>query len=218
MGFTVDEKSSEQVIGDPDRLERYLDDFLRDSGQTFDGWVERFGQGFYTARNQAILDLLRPLNPKRIFEFACAGGFLAKLLLDEIPGIERYECSNFSRRMVEYCSRQLSNYPHCDTSFVNADLGCSADMRHKRLGEYDVFLTTSFEHIEHDIELIKALPPGRIFLFGVAGFDDPEHYRYFTSDKEVRDRYAEHLSILHVEKLPRRKFVVLARTRGEAPG
>lgn len=214
----MDEKTSEQVIGDPDRLERYLDDFLRDSGQTFDSWVERFGQGFYCARNQAVLDLLRPLNPKRIFEFACAGGFLAKLLLDEISGIERYECSNFSHRMVEYCRRQLNDYPNCDTSFVNADLGSSADMRDKRLGEYDVFLTTSFEHIEHDIELIKALPPGRIFLFGVAGFDDPEHYRYFTGEKEVLDRYAKHLSILRVEKLPRRKFVVLTRTKGEAPG
>lgn len=208
--------SRQATIRDLDALERYIDDYLASIGSTFEEWMERFGQGAYALRNQSILNLMAPHRPRRILEFACAGGFLAKLLLDRVPTIERYYCTNFSVRLVEYCRSQLSGYPQCSVGLVNADVAVSDDMAQANLEQYDTFLTTSFEHIEHDLELIRALPSGRCFVFGVAGFDDPEHFRVFENVGQIRQRYEAVLTIEHIETLEDhgvRKFVTVAWTK-----
>jgi hypothetical protein len=80
-------------------------------------------------------------------------------------------------------------------------------------------LTTSFEHIEYDRELIKRFPENRHFVFGVAGFDDPEHFRVFYGPEEIKDRYGDLLSIVSIAVLGEQdqKFVVLSRTRPSVP-
>jgi SAM-dependent methyltransferase len=198
------------------QLERYLDDYLRDENLTFEEWMERFGAGAYLARNQVISALLAPHLPKRIHEFACAGGFLAKLLLDGIGSIERYTCSNYSPRAVEYCRHQLSSHGNCDIKLLNADVLRSQDFRNEKLDDYDTFITTSFEHIEHDRELIQALPSGRLFVFCVAGFDDPEHFRVFSGAQQIRERYGHLLSIDCIETIGEQaqKYVTIGRTLG----
>lgn len=216
---SLDERASSKppsdVIGELEPLEQYLDDYLRSAGLTFDEWMGTFGQGRYHERNQTILRLLAPHQPRRLFEFACAGGFLARLIVEHIPTIERYTCTNFSPRAVDYCEKQLLHLPQCEVGLINADVVSSNDIERSGLLDYDTLVTTSFEHIEHDFELIARFPTGRCFVFCVAGFDDPEHYRMFNSAQEIRDRYGRVLSIEAIEELGQdiRKYVTIAWTK-----
>ena len=210
------DKPGDSVVGRVDSLEQYLDDYLSSVGQTFEEWIRRFGEGAYYQRNQVIVDLLAHSKPKRIFEFACAAGFLAESILKSIPGVERYSCTNYSIRVVDYCRRQLQRYPQCDVALINADVVSSNDISRCGLSGYDVFLTTGFEHIEHDLDLIRALPRESCFVFCVAGFDDPEHFRLFSSADQIRDRYDLLLRIENIVELgeePAKKYVVLAHTK-----
>jgi hypothetical protein len=206
-------KPPSDVVHRQEALETYLDQMFEREGLTFETWAAMFGQGFYQNRNELILDLIRPLAPVRVFEFACAGGFLAQLLLSELPTIEAYTCSNFSPRMIEYTRRQLAEHRKCEVKLIDADVTRSDDMNRAALSPYDVFITTSFEHIQFDRELIARLPPATHFVFSVTGFDDPEHFRVFSSEEEVRTRYSDVLHIRHItHNQEANKFVVLART------
>ena len=191
-------KNRQQVIHESHALEDYLDRYFTSTGTTFEQWVERFRDGFYRERNDLILELAQPLAPKAVLEFACAGPFLAELLAARISTIERYTCSNFSERMVEYCSAALRDLENCDTAVIDADVHRSPDMRRDRLAGYDLFVTTSLEHIEFDRELIDEMPLGSNFLFSVATFDDPEHFFVFESPDDVSQRYAGLLRITSV--------------------
>jgi SAM-dependent methyltransferase len=203
------------VMGELEPLEQYLDSYLRSAGLTFDEWMGTFGRGLYHERNQTILRLLAPYRPRRIFEFACAGGFLARLLLENVSTIERYTCTNFSPRVVEYCKKQLSHFRQCEVGLINADVVSANDIAQSGLDDYDTFVTTSLEHIEHDFELIGQFPPGGCFVFCVAGFEDPEHYRVFDSAAGIRDRYGDVLTIGAIEELGQevRKYVTIAWTK-----
>ena len=161
-------KDPQHVIHTLDALEAYLDEMCLAEGITFDQWFAMFGQGLYTDRNEQILSLLLPLKPRRIFEFACAGGFLAQLLLERISTIEEYVCSNFSTRMLDYTRNQLRQYSKCSVQRVDADVRRSEEMTGRRISGTDTFITTSFEHIQFDRELIAQLPVGATFVFSVA--------------------------------------------------
>src|SRR5689334_12732450 len=169
----MDSEPTRTVIHEVAALERYLNEYLESTGLTFEQWIETFGRGFYAARNQTIVELLKSTRPKRIFEFACAAGFLAKSILENIDGIEEYVCSNFSDRVVAYCERQLAPFSNCRVKLIDANIARSKDIENEGLEQYDTILTTSFEHIELDRALIERFPKNSYFIFCVAGFDDP---------------------------------------------
>lgn len=166
-----------------------------------------------------MVELVRPLAPRRVFEFACAGGHLAELLMDEVPTIDHYVCSSVSARVVEHARRQLQRWPHCSVKMVDGDLSRSQDMVAANIGTYDLFLTTSFEHIRLDRELICEMPPGAAFVFSVALFDDPEHFRVFGNESELRQRYGDLMAIDHVVALGSgTKIIVSGRIPVEPSG
>jgi hypothetical protein len=149
-----------------------------------------------------------------VLEFACAGPFLARLLVDNIQSIEKYTCSNFSRRMVEFSAAKLADKPRCAAALIDADVKRSSDMHHDHLQEYDMFITTSFEHIQFDRELVAQLPIGAAFVFSVARFDDPEHFRIYETLADVQSRYADLLRIVEArETRDGHKLVVAAMIR-----
>lgn len=191
-------KDPVDVIHEADALEAYLDGIFEAENLTFEGWVGKFGEGFYRDRNELIVQLATPLRPRKVLEFACAGGFLAKTLLERVSSIEMYLCSNFSARMVDYCQRQLEGDPRCVVELLDADVTRGSDFTRERLSAYDLFLTTSFEHIQFDRRFIESLPREAAFIFSVAGFDDPEHFRVFESGDEIRRRYDDLLHFIDV--------------------
>jgi hypothetical protein len=204
-------KDATRVVHEREQLEEYVQQMTDSEGITFEEWIGQFGGGFYLKRNYVFLDIMRPLRPRRVFEFACAGAYLADLLLANVDSIELYTCSNFSPQMIAYCKEQLARYPQCEVALVDADVRRSSDITSVRLADYDVILTTSLEHIQFDRELIELLPPGCTFVFSVATFDDPEHFRHFTDEEGIRNRYAQILDIISITSVEGYKFVVHSR-------
>jgi hypothetical protein len=204
-------KNPQDVIHEAARVEQYLQCYFEAEGISFDQWITRFGEGIYLQRNLVILRMLQLLQPHRVFEFACAGGFLAKLLLDNLPAISLYTCTNFSSPVVEYCKKQLSECNRFEAALVDADIQRSDDLLRAGLETYDVVVTTSFEHIQHDRELIELLPNSCTFVFSVAAFDDPEHFRRFENEAQIRNRYNDLLDISSIEHPDEGRFVVMAR-------
>lgn len=49
------------------------------------------------------------------------------------------------------------------------------------------------EHLEDDLGLVRAIPPGHRFLLTVPNFDSQAHLRTFPRVGDVWQRYAEHL-------------------------
>jgi glycosyltransferase involved in cell wall biosynthesis len=209
----VIDKDPRQVIHTVAALEAYLDEYLRTAGLTFAQWVETFGAGSYRDRNAIMRDLVAARRPRNVLEFACAGPFLARVLVESIPSIERYTCSNFSPRMTELCAAQLADEPRCAVALIDADVTRSPDMQRERLQVYDAFVTTSLEHIQFDRELVHQLPVGSTFVFSVARFDDPEHFRVYESLADVRARYAGLLDIVDARETGDGLKLVVAAVR-----
>ncbi len=208
-------KDPRQVVHEVDALEEYMDRYLRTAQLTFEEWARTFGEGSYRERNLIILDLAARLRPRNVLEFASAGPFLARLLLDNVPSIEKYTCSNFSKRMVEFTAAQLADRPRCVAALIDADVRRSSDMHGANLQGYDMFITTSLEHIELDRELIDQFPIGAAFVFSVAQFDDPEHFRVYQTLADVESRYADLLQIVEArETRDGNKLAVAAIRRG----
>lgn len=77
--------------------------------------------------------------------------------------------------------------------------------------QFDSFVTISMEHFGNDLEIITAFPVGSHFVFGLAGFDDIEHFRYFEGEDEITQRYSGYLEIVDIYRLSHNakfKFVV----------
>ena len=206
-------KDPSEVIHEPDALEAYLDEYFRSERTTFEQWVMRFAMEPYKSRNRLMVNAVRLRSPRRVFEFACAAGFLAKGILEACPAIETYTISNFSRRMLDVTAQQLSKFKACDVRLIDAE--DRGDVMHpSRLSLYDLFVTTSFEHIQHDRELIERFPTGASFVFSVACFDDVEHFRVFTHERQIRNRYEHLLDIVEIRhNAQRSKMVVTSRRR-----
>jgi protein-L-isoaspartate O-methyltransferase len=202
------------VVHDVESLENYMHEHLDRMGMTFEQWMTKFGRGMYLSRNMIMLDLLMPLQPRRVLEFACAGGYLASLLLDRLPYIQKYVCSNFSSQMLDYTKSQLAGYGNCEVALLDADVGRSSDMSADRISAFDTFVTTSFEHIQFDRELIQHMPAGSNFVFSVALFDDPEHFRVFNNKHQIRRRYNDLLDIAEIQlNAEANKAIVSAKVR-----
>lgn len=208
------DKDRKDVIHEAPALADYMRRFLAAEGVTYDEWMLRFGRGRYLQRNKIILRMLRPLRPRRVFEFASAGGFLCKLLVGGLDSIEHYTCTNFETRLVDYCRRQLRDCPQCTVKTIDANVFRATDIDDEGLHQYDAIVTTSLEHIEHDRELIAKFPAGCTFVFSVTGFDDPEHFRTFDNGGQIRKRYRDLLRIREVDGVADgTKLVVLSRRR-----
>lgn len=182
-------KDPRDVVHELGALEAYMDAYLHSEDITFEQWVPRFAGGFYLERNGIMADFVLPLRPRHVLEFACAGPYLAELMLQRAPSIVAYLCTNFSARMVEFCRDVVHDTPRFRAALVDADVHRSTDMHRGSISGHDVFLTTSLEHIQFDRELVAELPIGSRFVFSVAKFDDPEHFRVFDSVRDVAARY-----------------------------
>jgi hypothetical protein len=117
--------------------------------------------------------------------------------------------------VVEYCKKPTFAFPPVRGWSDQCRRLSANDIAQSGLDDCDTFVTTSFEHIEHDFELIGQFPPGACFMFCVAGFEDPEHYRVFDSAAGIRDRYGDVLTIGAIEELGQevRKYVTIAWTK-----
>ena len=54
------------------------------------------------------------------------------------------------------------------------------------------------EHIQDDLGVLNRIPRGTKLLLSVPNFDDPYHVRYFSSEKEVYERYKGVMNIFDI--------------------
>jgi hypothetical protein len=159
---------------------------------------------FYHRRNLAIVDILKDINNPKIFEFAATYGFLASQISKKI-NFNKYTTSNFLPEAVSEMNSQITDDRIKVIEFDANDI-IGSDLR-----EYDTFICTSLEHLEHDIDIIKALPSGCNFVFSVPNFHDPTHVRVFKHEQEIIYRYGDILDIEKIEVIKEgslKKFVV----------
>jgi hypothetical protein len=165
---------------------------------------EMFGDNtFYYRRNNVIIDMLRKINKPKIFEFAATYGFLASQISKEI-NFNKYTTSNFLPEVIEKMKDQVPYEIEVIEFDANDIIG--SDLR-----EYNTFICTSLEHLEHDIDIIKALPSKCNFLFSLPNFMDVTHFRIFENEEQIIDRYGNILDIEKIEIIEEgtlKKFVV----------
>ncbi len=158
-----------------------------------------YGQGIYHYRNVMLTEMIKGagLEPINIFEMACSYGFLAQMILEKCS-VSRYVCSNFSKQVFDYTEKQLNVNEDTRVSVALIDAN---DIPFKNLASYPsirnfTVVCTSFEHLEHDREIIDLFPEGAHFFFSVPDFTSKGHFRYFNSTEEICQRYEDLLNIV----------------------
>lgn len=188
-----------EVCHTKDLYESFVTDWIKKRNITLDQFFMRYNDIHYQDRNNFIVNIIKKLKHDSIFEFACSMEFLAKTLVTTIDGIQKYKCTNFSPMVVNRVKSELINFKNCSTDIVDANVTRCDDLKNQKLEDYDIILTTSFEHIEFDKELIQIIPKGKSFVFVVPSLDKcPEHFRMFNSEKDVIDRYKDLLNFVEI--------------------
>lgn len=78
---------------------------------------------------------------------------------------------------------------------------------------FDMITTISYEHFRDDLDMIRDIfPSGAWFLFSVASFPHPEHFRHFKTEESVHERYGEVMDIVSIRPA-KMKFIVLGKVK-----
>ena len=162
---------------------------------------------YYPAWKNALSYMLLLNRNIKILEIGCGAGQFANLLFDN--GFVNYMGFDYAEEGVKL-SRQ-NNPEHQDDFFV-ADAFTTPEVA-SRQGLIICFEV--LEHIDNDIELLNRIQKGTKMLLSVPNFDDPYHVRFFSSEKEVYDRYSETVQIYDVNKFELRPGYCLYYVIGE---
>lgn len=157
-----------------------------------------YGKRTYKTRNDKLARWVKQVSPKRVFEFAGSGGFLAKVIIDTVPGIEFYHHSDFADVAVNFARNLLKDYGNCLVEKIDID----NEYNEVDWGNYDAFITISLEHLDNDLEIINKIPSGRPFFFCVPNFGGKEHVRFFPDENSIIERYSSLLHVKTIEIVP----------------
>ncbi len=140
---------------------------------------------YYPIWNKAV----SLIKDEGVIDFGCGPGQFAKLLLNNgkcfVYGVD------FSGEAISMA--QKSNPEH-KQKFVIGNL-----LDGFKLPAYD--LVTCFEvleHIEKDLDVIKKIDSGKMFIFSVPNYDYKSHTRKFDSEIDIMERYDDLVDIKHI--------------------
>lgn len=164
---------------------------------------EMFGKGtFYEERNSIMVDMIKEIPNPSIFEFAATYGFLANQISQQID-FKEYTTSNFLPDVVDHMRHQV------DLNIDVIEFDANDILNGYPIDRYNVFLCTSLEHLENDLDIIKKLHG--TFIFSVPNFDDPTHFRIFKNKEEILNRYDKLIDISEIKTIQKehmKKFIV----------
>jgi hypothetical protein len=168
--------------------EIYDEDFRRNG--------HKYSQGLYAKRNADFADFLENYIPKDavIFEGAAAEGDIAYHILKSGTRIPRYIASDFSEESLKLIKEHLAEFPQVRVE--NVELGVDS------IDGFDMFICSSLEHIESDIELLYSLPKNTIIALILPNFDVPMHYRWFRTADDIWGRYSQIIELWEVKEYP----------------
>ena len=145
---------------------------------------------YYHSWRYAIRYLLMLNRDISILEIGCGAGQFANMLLDY--GFYNYKGFDYAEEGVFLA--QKNNPEHKDKFFV-ADAFKTEEIKKT----YELMICFEvLEHIQNDLGVLDRIPKGTKLLLSVPNFDDPYHVRYFSSEKEVYERYKDTMKIFDI--------------------
>lgn len=137
-----------------------------------------------------ILDRLRRIEKVSILEIGCGTGQLAWALYDSDLA-NKYVGFDLSEVAIKYARL---NCPRLKFFVANA-----IETNLYEIINYNVIISTEFlEHVERDLDVIKSIRGGTIFIGSVPNYPFRSHVRHFSSMTEVINRYSKYFSSFEV--------------------
>ena len=144
----------------------------------------------YFPMYKAVFQLLEKHQAKSILEVGCGSGAFAQMVFDSFKG--DYAGFDFSNVAIEQCQKRTGR----PASFKVGD----ATNSEAYSGDYDAIVCTEvLEHVPGDLSCIELWSNGKLCICSVPNYDSKYHVRYFTSDREVRERYGDLIDIRELE-------------------
>jgi len=129
-----------------------------------------------------------------VLDIGCGSAQIAPLLHDR--GLEEYVGFDFSPKRIEHAKKSCPGFRFEVADAFNTDLYQSVT--------YSAVICSEFlEHVEKDTEILKKIPPGKLFFGAVPNYPLKNHVRYFNSSEEVYERYKPFFSKLTIDWLLR---------------
>jgi 2-polyprenyl-3-methyl-5-hydroxy-6-metoxy-1,4-benzoquinol methylase len=150
-----------------------------------------FRSWYYPLFKQVARELLQH-KAKKILEVGCGNGTLASMLLTKYDF--DYKGFDFSRIGVEKAIA-TNGRKEC---FFMAD---ARDPSSYNLTYDTIICTEVLEHIEEDRKVIQNWNPGTVCICSVPNFDSSTHVRFFQSEEDVRNRYADLIDIALIQRI-----------------
>lgn len=129
-----------------------------------------------------------------VLDIGCGSAQIAPLLRDR--GLAEYVGFDFSPKRIEHAKKS------CPGSRFEVADAFSTDL-YQSVNYSAVICTEFLEHVEKDTEILKKIPPGKLFFGSVPNYQLDNHVRYFKSSEEVYERYKPFFSKLTVDRLLR---------------
>jgi len=152
------------------------------------GWV---------CRTRRVADLIRADQP--VFELGCGFGILAAMLWHEGFHRANYLGWDFCPDAIAVAKKGNAKEAHQNALWVTSDLDDDAGRERVRISveaqpdNLAVVSCETLEHLEHDRELVEAIPSGTFCIFSVPQFWARSHLRKFQTPGIAHERYGEFL-------------------------
>lgn len=125
---------------------------------------------------------------QKVFEIGCGSGQFANMVSDAKKEYFGFDISSEAIRLAT--SLKLPYTQFAVKSFEDYIA---------YPGGFDTYVAMEIlEHVKDDHGLLMRVPEGKMVIFTVPNFDYKSHVRYFTSKKEILDRYGYIVAIIKI--------------------
>jgi len=163
--------------------------------------INRYGTGIYNYRNEQFIELLKKnnLSFSSVFEFAGAGGFLAKMILAKFD-IKCYEHTDYLDICVEKAKENLSSYSHANVYKLN--IASSTERGKVDFSKFDLITSTSVGYIAAEFrEIIGEMKKDSYLLFSYPVGYASEHMMRFPNPYELLKYFSDLISIIDLKQI-----------------